>query len=533
MSELLKFAPVPSPREPEPEPPPPLSAAERQRLLFEWADDVLKQWGIIEAIERANTPAELSRVQLDDVKMMLAIRDALHPADGAQPAECFSNVGKHGLKLIIKNRFTDKVKDRKAELRNPGAAGNSSSPPAPDWTDGLILGNEGEILPLLANLILILSKSPKWDGVLAFDEFNVRVVIRKQPPWGAEAPDALWNDHHETLLRCWFQCEDICANHSDVGRAVQAAARNNPYHPVRTYFDALVWDDVPRLDIWLTTYLHADDAALPGRAEYVRAVGSRFLISAVARIYRPGCKVDYVLVLEGEQGQQKSEAIATLAGPWGSDRIAHLDTKDAQIEIAGVLMFELAELDRLLKHRASTVKAFLTRRRERFRPVWGTHTINVDRQCVFAGTTNLATDGYLTDATGGRRYWPIVCQGMIDLEGLARDRDQLWAEAVARFKAGARWWLETPELEALAREEQDLRYRETAQQEIIKRWIDDKVDVSKAEVIEGALAIAPDKAGRWPQTLENDVVAVLTKLGFVKYRANQNGVRSNRYRRRV
>lgn len=239
--------------------------------------------------------------------------------------------------------------------------------------------------------------------MLAFDEFSSKVIIRKRPPWGDEAPEAPWNepwnDHHETLTRRWFQLEDIAANQGDVGRAVQAAARHNPFHPVRDYLDALEWDNTPRLDKWLIRYLGADDT------EYARAVGPRFLISAVARIYEPGCKVDHMLVLEGPQGKQKSEPLRTLAvrDTWFADRLSHVASKDAAQETAGVWIVEIAEMEPVIKASASATKGYLSRRSDRFRPPFGKHVICLPRQCVFAGTINPVAGGYLKDPTGARR----------------------------------------------------------------------------------------------------------------------------------
>ena len=277
---------------------------------------------------------------------------------------------------------------------------------------------------------------PNWKGVVAYDEFNARAVIRSRPPWGEEKPDTHWNDQHETRTRIWFQRADIDAGLGDVGRAIQAAARHNTVHPVREYLDGLVWDRKPRLDTWLVTYF-----------QYIRAVGSRFFISAVGRIYEPGCQVDHVLVLEGPQGQRKSQSLRALAvkDEWFSDRLSHMASKDAAIEVAGVWVFELAEMDALTRAASSTAKAFLTRRRDRFRPPHGRHTISLPRQCVFAGTINPPVGGYLKDLTGARRFWPVACHGVIDSAGIERDRDQLWAEAVHRYRAGQKWWLETPE----------------------------------------------------------------------------------------
>jgi predicted P-loop ATPase len=353
-------------------------------------------------------------------------------------------------------------------------------------------------------------------------------VIRKRPPWGDEPIDAPWVDQHESLTRVWFQREDVTANQGDVGRAVQVAARFNSFHPVRDeYLDTLKWDGTPRLDTWLVTYFHVDDTA------YARAVGPRFLISAVARIYRPGEKVDHTLTLEGLQGKLKSEALRTLAvkDAWFTDRLSHVSNKDAAIETAGVWFIEIAEMDALTRASSSATKGFLTRRFDRFRPPYGKHLISLPRQCIFAGTINPPAGGYLKDPTGSRRIWPILCHGMIDREGIERDRDQLWAEAVTRFKAGAPWWLETPELEALASAEQKARFKFDTWREPIEEWLGKRTDVSVAEVLKGALGIPPKKQ---KHSEEIRVARILTEpvvgLGFTRYRPRHGG-RKRRYRR--
>ena len=286
---------------------------DRKRRLFAWADLVLQQLGFTDRVAQADSVDELRKVTFDadTIEVALAIRDALHPATGKRE-EYFVGLSDAGLKRLLKTRFIELKKEREQALRG-GASGRRATR---DWSDDLVLDDAGGVRPLLANLILFLREHPKWKGVLAYDEFNARVVIRKRLPWGDETLDATWTDHHESLTRTWFQREDIAAQQGDVGRAVQAAARANVFHPVRDFFDALVWDGTTRLDTWLPTYLHADNT------EYARAVGPRFLISAVARIYEPGCKVDHVLVLEGPQGKQKSEALRTLAirDGWFTDR---------------------------------------------------------------------------------------------------------------------------------------------------------------------------------------------------------------------
>ena len=138
------------------------------------------------------------------------------------------------------------------------------------------------------------------------------------------------------------------------------------------------------------------------------------------------------------------------------------------MHMQGVWIIEIAELDAIGKAEVSRIKAFLTRTTDRFRPPYGRYTIEVPRSCVFAGTVN--PDTYLRDETGNRRFWPVRC-GTIDIDALARDRDQLWAEAVARFKDGAIWWIDGPELMAAATAEQEKRYQSDAWDDLIEHWL--------------------------------------------------------------
>jgi predicted P-loop ATPase len=495
---------------------------ERKRRLFEWADRILADLGLADKVRNANTLDDLRRItfgEADASEIDLAIRDVLHPATGRRH-DHFTGMNEGMLKRLLKTRFRELKKQREAELRRGQTAGGSQS--SYDWTNELKLDDKGGIRPILGNLILFLRHHRQWQGVLTYDEFSARVVIRKRPPWGEEAPGAQWTDHHESLTRVWFEREDIKAGQGDVGRAVQAAARSNPIHPVREYLDALVWDGTPRLETWLVTYFHAEDSA------YIRAVGPRYLISAVARIHKPGCKVDHVPIFEGPQGKQKTETLRTLAvkDDWFADRLSHVANKDAAIETAGVWLIEVAEMETLVRASSSAVKAFIARRHDRYRPPYGKHTTSRPRQCVFAGTINPPTGGYLKDPTGARRFWPVACHGMIDRDALERDRDQLWAEAVARYKAGEKWWLETPELEALATAEQRLRFKIDPWQAVVEQWIGQRREVTISEVLKRALNIPPREQ---TQRAENRVASILTCLGYTKCRPRRNGRRPRVY----
>lgn len=153
----------------------------------------------------------------------------------------------------------------------------------------------------------------------------------------------------------------------------------------------------------------------------------------MARIYRPGTKVDNCLILDGGQGTLKSTALRTLAEPWFTDELGDLGSKDAALQLRGAWIIELSELDAMQRMEASRIKAFISRSNDRYRPPYGRHVVDMPRECILAGTVNHQT--YLRDETGGRLFWPVRT-GRIDIADLKRDRDQLWAGARARYQTG-------------------------------------------------------------------------------------------------
>jgi predicted P-loop ATPase len=214
---------------------------------------------------------------------------------------------------------------------------------------------------------------------------------------------------------------------------------------------------------------------------------------------------------------------------WFTDRLSPVASKDAAMEMAGILLIEIAEMDTLIRATSSSMKAFLTRRTDRFRPPYGKHTIALPRQSVFAGTINPEVGGYLKDPTGSRRIWPVTCGGVIDCRRIESDRDQLWAEAVVRYKAGAKWHLETAELEALATVEQARRFKVDSWRARIENWLGLQRSASIEEVLENALEIKPAD-----QTHSHAirVTSILTHLGFTKQRARNGSKRQYRYTRK-
>jgi predicted P-loop ATPase len=408
-------------------------------------------------------------------------------------------------------------------------------PIRPGWFKQLRLDLAGTPERNEANIITALSNDEAFAGALVFDEFRQEVLVRRQMPWDEQQPalPRAWTDADDVRCAEWLQRREINVAPPTVSRAAGAVARQVLVHPVRDYLDGLRWDGVERLEQWTIVYLGAEDTRLN------RAIGSRWMISGVARIMEPGCKVDHMLILEGPQGAKKSSAIKTLAGAeWFTDELAEIGSKDAAQQMRGIWIVEFAELDAISRAEVSRIKAFLTRTTDRYRPPYERYVVTVPRQCVFAGSVNPET--YLRDETGNRRFWPVRC-GSIDLDALALDRDHLWAEAVTRYREGAIWWLDEPELVASAKAEQDQRYHADAWDARIDRWLvyerrrvnrgylgyedwqDEEVertapltDVSIGEVLEGALGIEP---ARWTRADQMRVAACLKSRNWARYQA--------------
>ncbi len=234
------------------------------------------------------------------------------------------------------------------------------------WTERLLRSRsegdeEGCPLANVYNALVAFRHAPEWQGVLWFDESRQTIVARSSPPWEVRTIPFDWTDEDDVRANAWLQCRQIGVCKSVAADAAQTVAHERSYHPVREYLDSLDWDGTPRLNDWLVIYVGAE------RTEYITTVGPKFLIGAVARIYDPGCKMDNCLVLEGPQAALKSTALRTLAGDeFFTDDVAILGTKDAVLQIGGVWIAELAELESIKGERHTPqVKAFLTRRVDR------------------------------------------------------------------------------------------------------------------------------------------------------------------------
>lgn len=383
---------------------------------------------------------------------------------------------------------------------------------APSWKDALRKHPKGGFETDLANAAICLRECPDFSGLLAYDLMQQQVILRAPVPTGDFDPsvsdDFIPRQIGDTDI---IQIQDYIQRtaiprlaRTAIFDAVGEVAREYPFHPVQDYLHDLQWDGVNRVDNWLTYYFGVEPDP------YASAIGKMFLVSMVARIVRPGCKCDYMLVLEGEQGMQKSAACEILADEWFSDSLPDINKgKEVSQHLRGKWLIEVGEMSAMSKAENELLKTFLTRRVERYRPPFGRLEVHEPRQCVFIGTTNAST--YLRDETGARRFWPVKC-GNIDVDALAADRDQLLAEAVTFYRSGARWWPDRAFEKTYIAPQQKARYVIDAWEEPIESYLHGRAQTTIYDVARQGLFMETARIGTADQ---RRVKAVLQSLGWV------------------
>ena len=380
-------------------------------------------------------------------------------------------------------------------------------PAAGGWKDQLARTENGSLIAHMQNVELILGNDERWAGVIAFSAFSSKIVKLRTPPYGGGTGD--WGDIDDIRVMKWLaQQYNLRVKASSVIEAVSVVAHDHSFHPVRNYLNKLEWDRVPRLDTWLNTVMGV------AQSGYSAKVGKRWMISAVARVMRPGCKADSVMILEGGQGEGKSTAMSILGGDWFMDTPFALGDKDGFQAIRGKWIIELGELDSFNKAESTKAKQFFSASTDTYRESYGRRTNDVPRQCVFVGTTN--QDEYLKDATGNRRYWPVACT-KVDLEQLREIRDQLWAEAMFCYEAGEIWWVNRDET-AMFSEAQDERFVVDEWEGPILNWLEESQigeTTSGSEVLASALKL---DFGHWGKPEQMRVGAIMHRLGWRRVR---------------
>ena len=386
------------------------------------------------------------------------------------------------------------------------------------WKEGWQFNDKGVPRSNLANALHALRHAGDLAEILSRDDMLRADMLQKPVPRSTTPHTGLRpiRDTDVTAVQEWLQREGLSSITKDTThQAVQRRASERAYHPVADYLSSLRWDGRKRLDTWLSYYLGAE------HTRYTARIGRMFLISMVARIFKPGCKADYMLVLEGVQGARKSTACMILAGAWFSDSLPDLrgGGKDVAQHLNGKWLIEVAEMSALDKAEAAALKAFITRTTERYRPSFGRAEVIEPRQCVFIGTTN--KEAYLRDETGGRRFWPVKV-GTIDTDTLAHDRDQLFAEAAAALKAGERWWPDSEFERDFIKPEQEARYEADAWEQAVESYVLGKSKVTILEVAVHGLGFDKPKLGTADQ---RRIGAALERINWERGERGTGGVR--------
>ncbi|WP_338841973.1 virulence-associated E family protein [Paenibacillus glucanolyticus] len=350
--------------------------------------------------------------------------------------------------------------------------GDEDDPDEMDWEDQLEIHHKtGEPLPTAGNVELMLSHGP-WKNVLAYDAFGNTEVIRRALPWREKERLGRsyepWLGADDKRLQHWFAKVHGINSAKTIQNAFTEVVHRNTFHPIKSYVESAVWDGQPRAERIFIDYLGASDI------HYTRQATRKMLLAAVARLYRPGCKFDQMLVLVGPQGAGKSSLLAKLGREWFSDSLRTFENKEAGEHLQSGWIFEIGELSAMKKTEVEEVKAFLSKTEDRYRVAYDRQVSEFPRKCVFFGTTN--TRDFLRDATGNRRFWPIEIfpdrAALSHWEELTEEEvSQIWAEVLSWFKAG-----ETLELDQEARieaERQQASHMESDPREgIIQEWLD-------------------------------------------------------------
>lgn len=311
----------------------------------------------------------------------------------------------------------------------------------------------------MSNLLLVLKTAAELKDKIWYDEFYGATIST----WNKEKP-VFWQDHENNLLIEHLQKTYGFGNINKhvINDAIETVAIQKTRSEPREWMQNLKWDGIKRVEHFFVTHCNADDTI------YSNALSKNWWVSLIARVYRPGCQCDNMLVLEGIQGAFKTSLLREIGGSWYRSLNVAVDSKDFLISLRGALIIEIGELNSFGKSGITAIKNIITTKEDSYRENYKLRNSQFLRQCIFVGTTN--EDTYLKDSTGARRFWPLKVNGKIDIDKVRRDREQLFAEAVSMFESGATWW-EMPEKET--EEEQEKRREVSVIEDYLDQYLEE------------------------------------------------------------
>lgn len=343
-----------------------------------------------------------------------------------------------------------------------------------EWmkTSTLKYDDNGRVKPTLDNMLKILVHDQALSGRIAFDRFASRYVAKGALPWNMTPGTRLWTDADDAGLRWYLENKYEVTGRDKVQDAMIMCAEQNGFNEVLDYLNSLKWDSIERLDKLFIDYLGAEDNV------YTRAVARKSLTAAVARAFEPGCKYDTMPILIGRQGAGKSTLIRTMGKKWYADGLSTFEGKEAAENIQGKWIIEAGEMAGYTRAEENASKQFLSRQVDVFRQAYGRRTQEYPRRCVFFGSSNQYE--FLKDITGNRRFWPIDIEAQKPTKNvyvnLPGEVDQIWAEAVVRYKNGESLIIEDNEaVLKLAESARETHMESNSKQGLINEFLLQKV----------------------------------------------------------
>lgn len=406
-------------------------------------------------------------------------------------------------------------------------------PPLPDsdWRSFLQLKKNGDIVERsTTNLLLIMRHDDRLDGVFKYDSFSKNIIVNKCPPWETTGLFSVRQLKDYDYIRLESFLETTCGLKTGRDKCADAIISTaqmpcNTFNPATDYFNSLHWDGEKRLDTWLLDYVTNGKQS----AEYLMIVGRKFICGLAARAIHPGVKFDTMIILEGKQNGGKSMLAATMATINGAqyflDDFRDIDNKDSLMKIQGRLVVEFPEITTMRRAEVNELKGFLSRQTDSYRAPYARNTIEAPRQCVFVGTVN-PEGGYLKDATGNRRYWPVACRDKIEIDNIKEIMPQLHAEAAFLVKNGERLWLDDREYN-LAASQQEERVQCDVWRDHIEDLVKKRNWVSTDEILDDLNIPVERRSAITAARVSN----VMVSMGWEQSRKRESGLQKRGWAR--